>query len=342
MDAHGLRLYDEEDNHYEILRGEKGMASKTETAGQPVYRFASSRAKWGFIKKHMALYLISIPGLVYFLIFKYIPMGGSMIAFQNYNIFKGIANSPWVGLEHFQRMFAYPEFMNILKNTLLLGFYDLVIAFPVPIVLALLLSEIRSTGFKRVVQTVVYMPHFLSWVIVGGILIGLLSPSTGIVNHILGWFNIEPIYFLGENSYIRTILISSGIWKDSGWGTIIYLAAIAGINPDLYEAAEIDGAGRFRQVMSITIPAIIPTIVILFLLHIGRFMDFGFERVFVFLNPLNSQNGEILDTYVYRAGLIDRQYSYTTAIGLFKSLVGLLLIGTGNALSKRATGESLY
>jgi putative aldouronate transport system permease protein len=290
----------------------------------------------------MALYLISIPGLVYFLIFKYIPMGGSMIAFQNYNIFKGITNSPWVGLEHFQRMFAYPEFMNILKNTLLLGFYDLVIAFPVPIVLALLLSEIRSTGFKRVVQTVVYMPHFLSWVIVGGILIGLLSPSTGVVNHILGWFNMEPIYFLGENSYIRTILISSGIWKDSGWGTIIYLAAIAGINPDLYEAAEIDGAGRFRQVMSITIPAIVPTIVILFLLHIGRFMDFGFERVFVFLNPLNSQNGEILDTYVYRAGLIDRQYSYTTAIGLFKSLVGLLLIGTGNALSKRTTGESLY
>lgn len=318
------------------------MASKTDTSGQIVYRFAHAKAKRAFMFKHWPLYLISIPGILYFALFKYVPLFGSAIAFQNYNIFKGITGSPWVGFEHFKRMFAYDEFLVILKNTLLIGVYDLVFAFPVPIILALLLNEIRHGGYKRVVQTVVYMPHFLSWVIVGGIIVGLLSPTTGIVNQVLAWFHIEPVYFLGENGYIRSILIGSGIWKDSGWGTIIYLAAIAGINPDLYEAAEIDGAGRFRQVMSITLPSIVPVIAILFLLQIGRFMDFGFERVFVFLNPLNSANGEILDTYVYRAGLIDRQYSYTTAIGLFKSCVGLVLILMGNTVSKKMTGEGLY
>ncbi|KIL39003.1 protein lplB [Gordoniibacillus kamchatkensis] len=318
------------------------MASKTDTSGQAVYHFAHAKAKKAFIIKHWPLYVISIPGLLYFALFKYVPLLGSVIAFQNYNIFKGITGSPWVGFDHFKRMFAYDEFLVILKNTLLIGLYDLIFAFPVPIILALLLNEIRHSGYKRVVQTVVYMPHFLSWVIVGGIIVGLLSPTTGVINHALALFHIEPIYFLGENSYIRSILIGSGIWKDSGWGTIIYLAAIAGINPDLYEAAEIDGAGRFRQVMSITLPSILPVIAILFLLQIGRFMDFGFERVFVFLNSLNSGNGEILDTYVYRAGLIDRQYSYTTAIGLFKSCVGLLLIILGNTFSKKMTGDGLY
>jgi putative aldouronate transport system permease protein len=318
------------------------MASKADTSGELIYTFATKKAKRAFVLKHWPLYLISIPGLLYFVIFKYIPLFGSSIAFQDYNIFKGISDSPWVGLAHFQRMFEYEEFLVILKNTLLIGLYDLVFAFPIPIVLALLLTEIRFNGYKRILQTVIYMPHFLSWVIVGGIIIGVLSPTTGIVNHVLSLFHIEPIYFLGEDSYIRSILIGSGVWKDSGWGTIIYLAAIAGINPDLYEAAEIDGAGRLRQVMSITLPSILPTITILFLLHIGRFMDFGFERVFVFLNSLNSDSAEILDTYVYRAGLIDRQYSYTTAIGLFKSVIGLLLIMLGNTLSKKATGDSLY
>lgn len=318
------------------------MASKTSTAGQSLYQFRSVKEKRAFVLKHWPIYVLSLPGLVYFIIFKYIPLLGSVIAFQDYNIFRGITDSAWVGLKHFQHMFAYPEFLNILKNNLLIGLYDLIFAFPIPIILSLLLTEIRHNGYKRVLQTVIYMPHFLSWVIVGGIIVGLLSPSTGIVNEVLSYFGIEPVYFLGENSYIRSILIGSGIWRDSGWGTIIYLAAIAGINPDLYEAAEIDGAGRFRQVVSITLPSILPTITILFLLHIGRFMDFGFERVFIFLNSLNSDNGEILDTYVYRAGLLDKQYSYTTAIGLFKSLVGLTLIMLGNTFSKKATGEGLY
>ncbi|MBD2862652.1 MULTISPECIES: ABC transporter permease [Paenibacillus] len=304
---------------------------------------SSPRGRWlDYMWKYRALYFISIPGIVYFFIFKYVPLFGSVIAFQDYNIFKGFTGSEWVGLKHFKTMFEHYDFLRILNNTILLGLYDLFIAFPAPIVLALLLNELRLVLYKRVLQTVVYMPHFLSWVIISGIAIGILSPSTGILNKALSLFGIDPIYFLGENSYIRTILIGSGIWRDTGYGTIIYLAALAGINPDLYEAAEVDGASRWRQTLSITLPSLLPTIMILFLLHIGKFLDLGFERVYVFLNPLNTENGEILDTYIYKVGLLSQQYSYTTAVGLFKSLVGLMLIVIGNVFSKKTTGESLY
>ncbi|MET3546837.1 ABC transporter permease [Paenibacillus cellulositrophicus] len=294
------------------------------------------------LRKYKALYLISLPGIIYFIVFKYLPLLGSVMAFQNYNIFKGFTGSPWVGLDQFRRMFTYPEFLRILENTVLIGFYDLIFAFPVPIIFALLLNELRKVVYKRILQTVVYLPHFLSWVIIGGIMIGILSPTTGIVNQVLNAFGLKSIYFLGEDSYIRSILVGTGIWKDSGWGTIVYLAALASVNPELYEAARIDGASRWRQTLSITIPAILPTITIMFLLHIGNFLDFGFERVFVFVNSLNESKGDILDTYIYRVGLIDQQYSYTTAIGLFKSVVGLVLVMIGNTLSKRASGEGLY
>ncbi|MGC5776683.1 sugar ABC transporter permease [Paenibacillus pabuli] len=295
-----------------------------------------------YLWRYRILYLLSVPGILYFFIFKYVPLFGSVIAFQNYNIFKGITGSDWVGLEHFQKMFSHYDFLRILNNTLLLGLYDLVIAFPVPILLAILLNEVRMIVFKRLLQTIVYMPHFLSWVVISGIFMGIFSMDAGVVNKALGFLGMQPIYFLGEDSYIRSILIGSGIWRDSGYGTIIFLAAIAGINPDLYEAAEVDGAGRLKQIWSITLPSLLPTIMILLLLHIGKFLDLGFERVFVFLNPLNLESGEILDTYIYKAGLLSQQYSYTTAIGLFKSVVGLMLILLGNFFSKKTTGESLY
>ncbi|OUS76691.1 protein lplB [Paenibacillus sp. MY03] len=311
-------------------------------ASQLSKRTSAARMRWTQFRKYKVLYFISIPGLLYFIVFKYIPLLGSAMAFQEYNIFKGFSGSPWVGLEHFQRMFEYSEFLRILKNTILIGAYDILFAFPVPIILAILLNEMRLVLFKRVLQTVVYMPHFLSWVIIGGIAIGILSPSTGLVNNMIEALGLDSIYFLGEESYIRSILVGAGVWKDSGWGTIVYLAALAGINPELYEAARIDGANRWKQITAITVPAILPTVVIMFLLHIGNFLDFGFERVFVFLNPLNENNGDILDTYIYRVGLIQQQYSYTTAIGLFKSVVGLGLIMLGNALSKKATGSGLY
>ncbi|MCL6660543.1 MAG: ABC transporter permease [Paenibacillus sp.] len=295
-----------------------------------------------YLWRYRILYLLSVPGILYFFLFKYVPLFGSVIAFQNYNIFKGITGSDWVGLEHFQKMFSHYDFLRILNNTLLLGLYDLVIAFPVPIVLAILLNEVRMIMFKRMLQTIVYMPHFLSWVVISGIFMGIFSMDAGVVNKALEFLGMQPVYFLGEDSYIRSILIGSGIWRDSGYGTIIFLAAIAGINPDLYEAAEVDGAGRLKQIWSITLPSLLPTIMILLLLHIGKFLDLGFERVFVFLNPLNLESGEILDTYIYKAGLLSQQYSYTTAIGLFKSVVGLMLILLGNFFSKKTTGESLY
>lgn len=295
-----------------------------------------------YLWRFRILYLLSVPGILYFFLFKYVPLFGSIIAFQNYNIFKGITGSDWVGLEHFQKMFSHYDFLRILNNTLLLGLYDLVIAFPVPILLAILLNEVRMIVFKRLLQTIVYMPHFLSWVVISGIFMGIFSMDAGVVNKALGFLGMQPIYFLGEDSYIRSILIGSGIWRDSGYGTIIFLAAIAGINPDLYEAAEVDGAGRLKQIWSITLPSLLPTIMILLLLHIGKFLDLGFERVFVFLNPLNLESGEILDTYIYKAGLLSQQYSYTTAIGLFKSVVGLMLVLLGNFFSKKTTGESLY
>jgi len=296
----------------------------------------------GYMWKFKALYLISLPGIFYFLLFKYVPLAGSVIAFQDFNLFNGIKGSPWVGLKHFERMFSHYDFINILKNTLLLGIYDIVFAFTAPIFLALLLNEVRLMLYKKIVQTIMYAPHFLSWVIVSGIFIGILSPESGVLNVMLGWVGIDPIYFLGEESYIRTILVGSGLWRDVGWGTIIYLAALASVNPDLYEAAEIDGAGRWKQTLNITLPALLPVVTILFLLKIGDFLDYGFERVFVFQNPLNIRNSEILDTYIYKAGLRQLQFSYATAIGVFKSVVGLFLLLVANTLSKKATGESLY
>ncbi len=317
------------------------MAKSSQLESDQV-RFRNGREKRAYLKKYKALYLLSIPGILYFLLFKYVPLAGSFMAFQDYNIFKGFFASEFVGLDQFRKMFAYPDFLRILKNTLLIAVYSLGFSFPVPIILALLLNEVRKAFFKRTLQTVIYMPHFLSWVVIGGIAIEILSPRNGFVNNIIESFGFEPIYFMGEEKYIRTILVGSGIWRDAGWGTIIYLAALSGVNPDLYEAAEMDGANRWRQTLAITMPAIMPTITILFLLNIGNFLDFGFERVMVFLNTLNSGKGEILDTYIYTVGLLDRQYSYTTAIGLFKSVVGLVLIVTGNAVSKKMTGDGLY
>ncbi|MEC0242126.1 ABC transporter permease subunit [Paenibacillus dokdonensis] len=297
---------------------------------------------WRLIWKYKALYLISIPSILYFLIFKYIPLGGSIIAFQDYNIFKGFSGSDWVGFAHFAEMFKHYDFLRILNNTVLIGLYDLIFSFPAPIILAILLNELRLVMFKRVIQTVVYMPHFLSWVVIAGMSVAILSPTTGVLNQLLVLFGIDPLYFLGDNSYIRGVLVGSGIWRDTGYGTILYLAALAGINPELYEAAQIDGANRWKQTLRITLPALLPTIMILFLLHIGKFLDFGFERVWVFLNALNTENGEILDTYIYRAGLLSQQYGYTTAVGLFKSVVGLVLVMMGNLFSRKTTGESLY
>ncbi|GIP35804.1 sugar ABC transporter permease [Paenibacillus sp. J2TS4] len=289
----------------------------------------------------VVLFLIALPGLLHFLIFKYIPLAGNIIAFQDFNLFQGFFHSKWVGLKHFIYMFNYPEFFMVLKNTLRFGLYSILFGFPAPLILALLLNEIRLEWFKRTMQTLLYLPHFLSWVIVGGIFVEVLA-NEGIVNTILGRLGFESISFLTESKYFLGVVIGAGIWKEIGWSMIIYLAAMTSINPNLYEAAMVDGAGRWRRMWSITLPSLMPTIIILFLLRIGHLMDANVEQVLFFLNPLVREVGEVFDTYVYRVGLTGGLYSYTTAIGIFKAVVSVVLVVSLNKLSKKTTGETIY
>ncbi|MFD0871957.1 sn-glycerol-3-phosphate transport system permease protein ugpA [Chlamydia abortus] len=289
----------------------------------------------------VVLFLIALPGLLHFLIFKYIPLAGNIIAFQDFNLFQGFLHSKWVGLKHFIYMFNYPEFFMVLRNTLRFGLYSILFGFPAPLLLALLLNEIRMEWFKRTMQTLLYLPHFLSWVIVGGIFVEVLA-NEGIVNTILGRFGFESVSFLTEPKYFLGVVIGAGIWKEIGWSMIIYLAAMTSINPNLYEAAMVDGAGRWRRMWSITLPSLMPTIIILFLLRIGHLMDANVEQVLFFLNPLVREVGEVFDTYVYRVGLTGGLYSYTTAIGIFKAVVSVVLVVSLNKLSKKTTGETIY
>lgn len=292
-------------------------------------------------KDALVLMLIAIPGLLHFLVFKYIPIAGNVIAFQDYTLFTGVFHSKWVGLKHFVTMFQYHEFMMVLRNSLKYGLYTLLFGFPAPLLLALLVNEMRIVWFKRSMQTILYLPHFLSWVIVGGIFLNLLSLD-GFINTILISMGFEPISFLIESKYFFGIVISAGIWKEVGWSMIIFLAAISGVNPSLYESAMVDGAGRWRQMRSITIPSLMPTIIVLLLLKVGHLLDASVEKLLFFLNPLVRDVGEVFDTYVYRVGLLGGQYSYTTAIGIFKAVVAIILIVGVNQLSKKTTGDSIY
>lgn len=292
------------------------------------------------IRKHWMLYVMILPGILFYIVFKYIPLGGSVIAFQNYQIFKGIMDSPWVGLDNFKFIFTYQDFYNVLRNTALIAFYKLVIGFPAPILLALLFNEVRQMLAKRFLQSLFYLPHFLSWVVVGGIVFELLS-SGGIVNAVRGWFGYGPILYMQQEAFFRPIIVISSIWKEVGWGTIIYLAGISSIDQSQYEAAVIDGAGKLKQAIYITIPALFPTILTLFLLNIGNFLELGFDQVYNLLTPMTYSVGDIIETYVYRSGVLQGQYSVTTAIGLFQSVIGFILLWIFNSLAKKS-GEGLW
>lgn len=292
-------------------------------------------------KDSFALWVIAIPAVLHLIIFKYVPLAGNVIAFQNYNLFKGFFHSPWIGLDNFERMFRFPEFFEILRNTLLISGYSIVFGFPAPLFLALLLNEVRLRWFKSTVQTVLFLPHFLSWVIVGGIFMDLFG-FDGLLNAFLLSFGHDKIDFITEPQFFRTIIVATGIWKEAGWGMIVFLAALVGINPQLYEAAMIDGAGVWRRMWSISLPGILPAIVVLFLLRIGTVLELNVEQILLFLSPLTQDVGDVIDTYLYRVGLIGAKYSYTTAIGIFKSVIGLIFIVSLNQLSKRTTGESIY
>ncbi|MHA6482534.1 ABC transporter permease [Paenibacillus sp. strain BS8-2] len=298
---------------------------------------------WKYALRHRALYLMLVPGLLFFLVFKYVPLLGSVIAFQDFNIFKGYAGSEWVGFKWFHQLFTYDKFGRLLTNTLMISLYQIAFAFPLPIILACLLNEVRLMAYKRFVQTVLYLPHFLSWTIVFGLSYMILSPTQGLLNQVItSLTGGDPIPFLQKPEYFRTIIISSGIWKEMGWNAIIFIAALAGISPSLYEAARMDGANRWKQFLHISIPGLLPAIMILLMLKIGHVMDSGFEQIYQFLNPATYETGDVFDTYTYRAGILQGQYSITTAIGLFKSVVGFMLLVIANRVSKATTGEGLY
>lgn len=292
------------------------------------------------MRKYWMLYVMILPGIIYYLVFKYLPLAGSVIAFQDYQIFKGMLSSSWVGLDNFKFIFTYEDFYLVLRNTATIALYQLVFGFPAPIILALLFNEVRLMLAKRVMQSLFYLPHFLSWVVVGGIVFELLS-SQGVINMMRGWFGQETILFMQEQRYFRAIVVISGIWKDVGWGTIIYLAAIAGINPSLYEAAVMDGANRWKQTIHITLPTMFPTILVLFLLNIGNFLELGFDQIYNLLTPMTYSVGDIIETYVYRAGVLQGQYSVTTAIGLFQSVIGFVLLWVFNRMARK-TEQGLW
>nr|WP_201468804.1 sugar ABC transporter permease [Microbacterium hydrocarbonoxydans] len=317
------------------------MVSVDATAGQmpATYR---KRPWWQSIWRQRALYLMAIPGIAYFIVFKYVPMGGLVIAFQDYSPFRGIAGSPWVGFDHFIRFFSESTFVMLLVNTVTVSLLLLVFAFPIPIILALLLNELRSKIFQRSIQTVIYLPHFMSWVIVVSLFYVLLTTDGGSINALLESWGMQAVPFLTDPDWLRPLYTIQEIWKTAGWGTIIYLAAMTGVDMELYEAAELDGAGRWLQTWHITLPAIRPTIIVMFILAIGDFLELGFEHMFLMLNSLNREVGEIFDTYVYTAGIQNGQLSYATAVGLFKGLVGLILVIGANKLAKKLGEEGVY
>ncbi len=291
------------------------------------------------LKRDRNLYLMLLPVIVFYLLFKYTPMIGEIIAFKDYRLGDGIFGSKWVGFKHFQSLFGSLDFWRVLRNTLVLNVYSLVFGFPVPIILALLLNEVRKEWYKRTVQNLLYLPYFISWVVLGGIFIAILSPSTGIVNAVLEHvFGIEPIYFMASSAWWPVAYTLSGIWREAGWGTILYLAAMASIDPQLYEAAKIDGANKLRQIWHITLPGIRSTVAILLVLRMGQMMDVGLEHTLVLQNQSVLDVADVISTYVYRVGLQNMNYSYTTALGLFQSVVGLILVIGVNRLT-RTFGE---
>ncbi|MDF2926159.1 MAG: protein lplB [Paenibacillaceae bacterium] len=305
-------------------------------------RAARTRSALRYLNKKKYLYILLLPCIVFFFVFNYIPMYGVIIAFKDFNFAKGILHSPWLGLENFRYMFGLSDFYKVFWNSLYLGFLRLVFTFPFPILLALLLNEIRQVTYQRLTQTIIYLPHFISWVVIGGILVNFLSPSWGLVNIFLKELGIDPVFFLADPDYFRPIVVLSSIWKESGWGSIIFLAAISGINSELYEAAGIDGANRLQKIWYVTLPGIKSTIMVLFILRLGQIMGNGFEQIFVLQNPMNLDVSEVFETYAYRVGILGGRFSFGATVGLFTSVIGLIFLVLGDRLAKLMKEDGIW
>ena len=294
------------------------------------------------IKKYYALYAMLALPIVYFVIFKYIPILGNVLAFRKYSPSTPFFGKSWIGFEYFKMFLTDSNFYKIFMNTIILSVETLIIGFPFPIIFALLLNELHSVRFKKTVQTVSYLPHFISIVVVVSFISQLLSPSSGILNEIRRYFGLEAINYLAKPQYFRTIYIVSEQWQNMGWNAIIYIAALSGVDVQLYEAAQIDGAGKWKQMLNVTLPGIMPTIVITFILTVGNMLALGYEKVLLLMNDLNKETSDIISTYVYRLGIVDGNYSYSTAVGLFNSVIGLILVSGTNFISSRLSETSLW
>jgi putative aldouronate transport system permease protein len=302
----------------------------------------TTRRRWNYLHRTWMLYAMLVLPMAFFVIFRYMPMTNIVIAFKDYNIFQGVWASPWSGLKWFEQAFQSRDFYFALRNTLVLNILDLIMGFPAPIILAILLNELVFKGYKKFTQTVVYLPHFLSWIIIAGIANQLFAPSGGVVNIMLGKLGIGPIDFLmSKGKWIGTY-IGLGVWKEMGWGTIIYLAAITGINPELYEAAEVDGAGRFRKIWNVTLPSIRPTIVVLLIMNLGRILGSEFDRPYAMVNPTVLQVADVISTMVYRVGIRSFQFSLTAAIGLFQSVVCVVFLILANSIAKKSGERGIW
>ena len=293
------------------------------------------------IKQHPWFYVMIIPAIAYFIVFHYAPMYGVIIAFQDYKPFKGISGSAWVGLKHFRDFVTGPFFRRLIRNTLSINIGMLLFGFPLPILFALLLNEVRSVGFKRVVQTITYMPHFVSSVVVCGLMV-LFCRSDGILTYVLKFIGFPENNLLTYKQYFQGLYIGMNIWQELGWDSIIYFAALTSIDVSLYEAARVDGAGRWRQMWHITLPGIAPTIVILLILRIGNLMSLGWDRIYLLYNDMVMETADVISTYVYRTGMLQVQYSYATAVGLMNSLVNIILLFSANFISRKVSGSSLW
>lgn len=300
------------------------------------------KAFWKSLRRDRQLVFMLIPVVIFFAVFSYYPLYGILIAFKDYSISRGILGSPWAGLRYFRQFFPSPYFGRLLRNTVLISVYSLLWGFPIPILFALLLNEFKDGKFKRVIQTVSYLPHFISLVVICGILIDIFSPQGGVVNSLLYSLTGKRINFFGEPEWFRTMYVGSGVWQEFGWNSIIYLAAITGINPDLYEAARIDGAGRLRQIWHVTLPGIKPTILTLLILNLGNIMSVGYEKIILLYSPTTYETADVISTYVYRTGLLSQQYSYAGAVGLFNSAINIAILVLCNFAGKKLFGVGIW
>ena len=300
------------------------------------------RSFLGHLCFYKEYYLMLIPGILFFLVFCYGPMYGLVIAFQDYYPLKGVTGSKMVGLKHFRALFTDPFFLSVLKNTIVISFYKLLVCFPAPILLCLALNEISNYRLKKIAQSVSYLPHFVSWVVVSGIIIEFLSPSRGPINILLQNLGMEPIFFVAEPKYFRGVLVLSDLWKSVGWGSIVYLAAVTSVDPTLYEAAEMDGAGRIKKIIHVTIPALAPIITVMFIMESGKILNDSFEQVYNFLTPSTYAVGDVISTFVYRMGIQKMQYSFTTAVDLFKNIISFMLVVMTNYIARKTNDYALW